>query len=93
MVLFAVVVKGLVVVIVGAPFVIGTATASAIDPGIGVGIKVIVVLETQEPKPSHPCRAHDVAMTAAGVFVVADKVVVSRQPPNQPYLTQEVVGP
>ena len=79
-------VNGLVVVTVGA--LAGTATA-----GTGVGIIVIVVLEIQDPRPNHPCRAHEVAMTATEVFVVADNVVVSTQPPNQPYFTQEVVGP
>ena len=63
-------VKGLVVVIVGT--LAGTATT-----GIGVGIIVSVVLEIHDPKPNHPCRAHDVAMIAAEVFVVADNVVVS----------------
>ena len=58
----------------------------------GVGTNVIVVFETQEPSPNHLCLAQDVAMMRAEVLVVADTVVVSRQPPNQPYLTHEVEG-
>lgn len=81
-------VNGLVVVIVGA--LAGAVTITV--AGAGVGTSVIVVFETQEPSPNHPCLAQDVAMTTAEVLVVADTVVVSRQPPNQPYLTQEVEG-
>ena len=84
--LFAIDVKGLVVVIVGT-------LASIATTGACVGVIVIVVFETQGPNPSQPCCAHDVVRIAAEVFVVAEIVVVSRQPPNQPYFTQEVVGP
>ena len=75
---------GLVVVMVGA----GAGVAKT-DRGVGKN----VVPETQGPSPSQPCFRQDVVKITAVVLVVGESVVVSRQPPNQPYATHDVFGP